>query len=103
MQHMERKTVNLSGADLEGLAPYLEHGSAAQRWLAAAVGEPETPYLSDSSALRALALLGKKAIDDARLSDGYHRLADSYVDEDDGFAAEAVDAAERAWTDEAGP
>ncbi|HEX9712423.1 MAG TPA: hypothetical protein VGB52_07735 [Actinomycetota bacterium] len=98
---MERKTVNLSTDDLELLASFLHRGSDDQRRLAAEVGEESAPYLSESAALRALAVIGSKAVRSALMADGYRDLASEYADEDERFDAGAVDAAERSWRAEA--
>jgi len=93
---VERKTVNLSEDDLAALKPFLERGSRQQEELAASVGEERAPYLSESSALRALALVGKRAIEEKLLAEGYEALATAYAPEDAAWAEDAMELAEEA-------
>jgi hypothetical protein len=94
---MKRKSVNLSDRDAEILEPFLEPGPQQAR-LAAMVGEESLPY-SESAALRALAMLGARAVRSEQLRAGYEAWAASWDEEDQASLGAAEELASEVWRD----
>lgn len=94
---MLRKTVNLTGEDAEAIRPFLVDGPDRAE-LARMVGE-EAPLYSDSAALRALAVLGARAVGERIAERGYEGLAVAYTEEDRTACEASLDMAAEAWTE----
>lgn len=96
--HMtQRKTVNLRGEDEDVIRPFLSDGPERAE-LARMVGEEATLY-SDSAALRALAVLGARAVKERIAERGYESLAAAYTEEDRTAAEASLETAAEAWVE----
>ena len=98
LQKMQRKTLNLTRADVENLVPFLTSGSPARMHLGELV---EEDLGSESDVFRALMKLGMRAVLERQLEVGYAELAATPDEEHEAWVrASELWAAERHHRDE---
>lgn len=76
--------MNLTGRDIERLAPYFDKESEKRRLLAEVVGGDPASY-SESAVLRDLTMLGAQVIDEKAMEAGYEEYAKMWDEEADAW------------------